>query len=64
MLRKLLALLLVFAIAGLFIGGCKGKGEEPAPMEQYRKQAEKDINAKNAESELQKLQKEIDADTE
>ena len=64
MLRKLMAILLVFALVGLFVGGCKDKGDEPKTMEQYKEQAEKDINAENAESELDKLQKEIEADTE
>lgn len=33
-------------------------------MEEYREQAEKTITPDNAESELDKIEKEIDADTE
>lgn len=63
MLRKLLAILLVFALVGLFVGGCKDK-DEPKSMAEYRKEAEKAIDESNAEAELNKLQKEIDADVE
>ena len=64
MLKRLLAILLVFALVGMFVGGCKDKGDEPATMDEYRQQAEDTINEQNAESELDKLQKEIDADIE
>ena len=64
MLRKLLVILLVFALVGLFVGGCKDKGEEPGTMDQYRKEAEKAIDESNVESELNKITKEIEADTE
>ena len=64
MLRKALAILLVFALVGLFVGGCKDKDEEPKTMEQYQEEAEKAIDESNVESELDKLQKEIEADTE
>ena len=64
MLRKLLAILLVFAMVGLLVGGCKDKDEEEkvGTMEEYRQQAEKTITEENAEKELERLQKEIDAD--
>ncbi|NIA07518.1 MAG: hypothetical protein GWP14_07780 [Actinobacteria bacterium] len=61
MLRKLMAILLVFAMVGLFFGGCKNS-DEPKTMDAYRKDTEKTINEQNAEAELQKIKKEIDAD--
>ena len=63
MLRKLTAIMLVLALVGMFVGGCK-KSEEPAPMQEYRQQAKDTINKSNAEAELAKIQKEIEADTE
>ena len=65
MTRKVLSILLVFVLMGLFVGGCKDKEpteERVGTMEEYRKQAEKDITEKNAEKELQKLQEEINTD--
>ena len=39
MLRKLTAILLVLALVGMFVGGCKDKDETPGTMEDYRQQA-------------------------
>jgi len=67
MLRKLTAIMLVLALVGIFglsVGGCKDKSEEPATMQEYRQQAADTINESNAEAELAKIQKEIEADTE
>ena len=64
MLRKLMAILLVFALVGMFVGGCKDKDETPATPEEYREQAEKTITPDNAEAELEKIQKDIEAELE
>ena len=66
MLRRLMAILLVFALVGLFVGGCKDKSakDEVGTTDQYREQAKDTITEKNAEAELDKLEEEIDADTE
>ena len=65
MLRKLTAMLLVLALVGIFslsVGGCGDKDDSPATMDDYRKEAEKTITTDNAEVELDKAIKEIDAD--
>ena len=67
MTRKVLSILLVFVLMGLFVVGCKDKDTEPTEervgtMEEYYKQAEKEITEENAEKELERLQKEIDTE--
>ena len=62
MLRKLLAILLVFALVGLFVGGCGDKDDSPKSIDEYRQDAEKAIDESNAEAELAKIQKEVEAE--
>lgn len=67
MLRKLTAMLLVLALVGIFclsVGGCGDKDDSPKTIKQYQDEAEKAINLDNAEAELDKAIKEIDADIE
>ena len=64
MLRKLMAILLVFALVGMFVGGCKDKDDSPNTMDAYRKQAADDIDESNAEAELDRIEKDIDAEIE
>lgn len=67
MLKKLLAIMLVFALAGsfgLFVGGCGDKDDSPKSLDDYRQQAEKEIDDANVEAELENIQKEIEAETE
>ena len=64
MLRKILAILLVFIVAGWAFSGCKDKEEEPKTMEQYRKEAQDSISKENAEKELERIQQEIEAEAE
>ena len=71
MIRKLMVVLCVVSLMGMFIaGGCKDKSDaqeaEPGAnigtTEEHRQEAEKTINEKNAEQELKKLEAEIEAD--
>ena len=62
MLRKILAILLVFVVSGWAFTGCKDKEEEPKTREEYRQEAEKTITKENAEKELDKIEKEVDAE--
>ena len=67
MLRKLTAILLVFALVGIFclsVGGCGDKDDSPKTIDEYRQDAEKAIDESNVEAELDKAIKEIEADTE
>ena len=67
MLRKLTAILLILALVGIFslsVGGCGDKDDSPKTIDEYRQDAEKAIDESNAEAELEKIQKEIEADTE
>ena len=64
MLRKILAILLVFVVAGWAFTGCKDKDEEPKTMKEYRQEAAKTITKENAEKELEKIQQEIEAEAE
>jgi hypothetical protein len=51
-----------------FIGGCGDSSDEDAievkPMETYREEAAKEINKDNVKAELDKVEKEIEADTD
>lgn len=67
-----LMLCLTFWIAGLVLAGC-GDGKEVQlaeeetvvkSMEEYRKEAAQEITTENAEAELERLRKEIEADIE
>ena len=62
MLRKILAILLVFVVSGWAFTGCKDKDEEPKTMKEYRQEAEKTITKENAEKELEKEIKAIEAE--
>ena len=64
MLRKLLAILLVFVVAGWAFTGCKDKDEEPKTMKEYRQEAAETINKENVEEELEKEIKAIEAEAE
>ena len=65
MLRKLLAILLVLAVSGWAFTGCKDKEEEkPKTIAQYRQEAEETITEENAEEELEKEIKAIEAEIE
>ncbi len=78
MIRKLIVALCVVSLMGLFIAsGCQDKsdadistqkqadpGENIGTTEEHRQEAEKTINEKNAEQELDKIEAEIDADAE
>ena len=69
MLRKILAIVLVCVVAGWGFTGCADKEEvpateEPKTQEEYREEAAKSINEENAEAELEKEIKAIDAEAE
>mgnify|MGYP001554197489 FL=1 len=64
MLRQT-ALCLVFITTATLFTGCIGGGSDETAvksMDEYRQEAASSINAGNAEAELDKLMKEIDAD--
>ena len=55
----------VVLVAGFLLAGCGGSDEDATAvktMEEYRDNAAKEIDKDNAEAELEKLTKEIDAD--
>lgn len=62
---------LLIGLTGLLIlgfgAGC-GRSEptsmETKPLEEYKEKAEREITADNAEAELEKLEKEIESETE
>ncbi len=66
MLRKLIAILLVLVVSGWAFTGCKDKEDaqdgEPKTRAEYRQEAEKEITEENAEEELDKIEKEVDAE--
>ena len=67
MLRKILAVVLVCVVAGWGFTGCADKDEvpateEPKSMAEYSEEAAKTINEKNAEAELEKEIKAIEAE--
>lgn len=69
MLRKILAILLVFVVAGWAFTGCKDKEEVPKTevpktMEEYRREAAKTITTENVEEELEKEIQAIEAEAE
>ena len=70
-MRNAIVLIASLMLVALVLTGCgkDGKSEEgeaaqaPAKtVEQYRQEADKEITTENAEQELEKLEKEIDAD--
>jgi hypothetical protein len=65
MVHKVLAILLVFVLMGLFADGCGDKEptqEKVGTMEQYHQEAAESIDENNAEQELKDITKEIEAD--
>ncbi len=65
---KKLALVILIAILTISLYSCKKK-EEPQEIEvkskqEYKQQAEKEISEENMDEELQKLQEEIESETE
>lgn len=62
MLRKIFAILLVFVVVGWAFTGCKDKEEEPKTMDAYRQEAKQSITDANAEEELEKEIKAIEAE--
>ena len=51
-------------IAGFLLAGCGGKeSTDVKTMDEYRDEAAEKISAENAEAELDKITKEIEADT-
>ena len=67
MLRKILAILLVFVVAGWALTGCNGKeevpeSEVPKTVEEYGQEVAESITTENVEDELDKLEAEIEAD--
>ena len=69
---KLLCSVALLAVVALLMAGCSGEpadapdsgDDEPSvkTMDEYRSEAAEEINAENAESELNKLEEEIEAD--
>ena len=66
MLRKIFAILLVFVVVAWAFTGCKDKeeAEEPKTMDAYRQEAEQSITDENAEEELEKEIKAIEAEVD
>ena len=66
MLRKALTLLTLLSIFVFLLTGCKKKTEtvKPVSEDEAKQVAEKEITSENLDEELEKLEKEISADTE
>lgn len=67
MVRKSLTLLIIFIIFSISIVGCKKKSDtevQPVSAADAKQSAEKEINQDNLDSELEKMQNEIQADTD
>lgn len=68
MIRKAILIVCLITLVGLWSAGCKDQkpAEEPGydvgTMDEYRQEAEAGIDEENAETELNKLQQEIDAE--
>jgi len=78
MLRKILFQLAVAVLMAFVLSGCKKASDEPAKppkpnqqvqqvpqpktMDEYRAEAQKEINKENISQELEKLEKEINQD--
>lgn len=65
MIRRIFAAVIVIAIGASFIVGCKK--DEPAEeavktAAEFKAEAEKEITEENFESELERMEKEIEAD--
>ncbi len=75
MKSRTIVLLAAISASSILFCACERQAEQPEsppadaetivkPMEEYRQQAEREITGETAEQELQRLQREIDADTE
>ena len=70
MLKKILIIMTILFICFGTLTSCKKKSEPPEPAaedvvktaEEYKAQAEKEITAENMEAELEKLEKELNAE--
>ena len=64
---KTLSLVIIFVIGSVLIVGCKKK-EEPMPTKMTAAEAiaeaEKAVNSENLDAEMEKMEKEINSDTE
>ena len=64
MKHAVLWMICAVVIAGFLFAGCSGKeSTDVKTMDEYCDEAAKKINAENAEVELDKITKEIEADT-
>jgi curli biogenesis system outer membrane secretion channel CsgG len=67
MLRKAISVTVIIVAFLLIFGlpGCKKKSEQPTAVKteaQYQAQAQKEITEDNMDAELQKIEKDLDAD--
>ncbi len=63
MMRRMFIWISIMVLAFLSINGCKKKSDEPIKSEaEYKAEAEEQINAENMESELDKLEGELEQD--
>ncbi|MHC4337526.1 MAG: hypothetical protein ACYSTG_06200 [Planctomycetota bacterium] len=70
MMRKVLVIITAAAVISVFcLSGCKKRPSKPEPgeepiktLEEYKAEAEKEITGKNLEEELERLEKEIEAE--
>ncbi|HUV38630.1 MAG TPA: hypothetical protein VMY39_03410 [Planctomycetota bacterium] len=63
-MRRLVLIACVVLIVGLFVTGCGKKETEVKPMQEYRDEAAKTVTKDNVDTELDKITKEINEDTE
>ena len=66
MKRSMVCALCLVLMLGFLTAGCEDEGTEGAvkAMDEYRETATQEIDETNADAELDKLEKEIEADTE
>ena len=63
MMRRMFIWVSIMVVGLLCVNGCKKKSEEPVKSEaEYKTEADKEINTENMESELGKLEKQLEQD--
>ena len=63
MIRRMFIWVSIMVVGLLCINGCKKKSDEPIKSQaEYKAEAEQDINTENMESELGKLEKQLEQD--